>query len=265
MRDNGSLPHRVSYRHPGIDYTAPGSFFVTICCDKRRCLFGDVIGGIMQLNALGDIVRTEWLRSKTIRPEIEMDEFVVMPNHFHGIIHIVHDPLPDVTITCHDGARHNLHSGHGERDPMTGAHIGAPYRSTTCSAVGAHIGAPCRSTTCSTAGAHIGAPCQSTTCSTAKAHVGAPCRSTTCSAVGAHIGAPLRRTARSLGSIIAGFKSTVTMQINAVRGTPRQPVWQSRYHDHRIRTESSLHRIRAYIRNNPMQWYLDKHNPLRRP
>ncbi len=214
MRNNGPFPYRISYRHPRIDYTAPGSFFVTICCDNRRCLFGEVIDGTMRLNAFGEIVHNEWLRSKTIRLEIEMDEFVVMPNHFHGIVRIVHWPLPDGVTT-------------------------AP-------------------------GAHVGAPCQSNAWSTTGAHVGASCQSNAWSATGAHVGAPLRRTARSLGSIIAGFKSTVTMQINAVRGTPRQPVWQSRYHDRLIRTESSLHRIRAYIRNNPLQWHLDKQNPFKK-
>jgi REP element-mobilizing transposase RayT len=73
-------------------------------------------------------------------------------------------------------------------------------------------------------------------------------------------GPSLRRPPRSLGSLIAGFKSAVTKRI---RGTGRHDfVWQRGYHDHIIRDDGDLRRIRHYIRLNPLKWSLDPYNPL---
>ncbi len=80
--------HRRSIRLPAYDYTAPGPYFVTVCTHERLCLFGDVIDDEMRLNETGRIVRDEWMRSADIRREIVLDEFVVMPNHVHGIVMI---------------------------------------------------------------------------------------------------------------------------------------------------------------------------------
>ena len=82
---------RRSIRLPGYDYSAAGLYFVTICTYQRQCLFGAVVNGAMRLNDLGRIVATEWVRSAEIRREIECDEWVVMPNHVHGIVRIVAD------------------------------------------------------------------------------------------------------------------------------------------------------------------------------
>ena len=82
--------HRRSIRLPGYDYTQPGAYFVTFVAHDRECLFGDVVDGVMRLNAFGEIVREEWFRTAVVRPYVMLDpdEFVVMPNHVHGIIWI---------------------------------------------------------------------------------------------------------------------------------------------------------------------------------
>jgi putative transposase len=86
------------------------------------------------------------------------------------------------------------------------------------------------------------------------------------SVVGAHGRAPLQlhRPARSLGSFVAGFKSAVTRRINEMRGTPGLPVWQRNYHEHVIRNEEDLDRIRQYIVENPARWDEDPANPGQR-
>ncbi len=83
--------YRRSIRLAGYDYAQAGAYFVTICTRNRECLFGDVVDGEMRLNQYGAIVRDEWFGSAAIRREIELfdDEFVVMPNHIHGIVWIV--------------------------------------------------------------------------------------------------------------------------------------------------------------------------------
>jgi REP element-mobilizing transposase RayT len=91
MKYNPKIHHRRSIRLKGYDYTRPGAYFVTLCTYHRDEIFGEVINGEMRLSALGEIVREEWLRSAEIRKEIRLveDEFVIMPNHLHGINWIV--------------------------------------------------------------------------------------------------------------------------------------------------------------------------------
>ena len=81
--------HRRSVRLRGYDYSQPGESFVTLCSDQMKALFGRVVNGRMELNALGEIADQEWRQSSTIRRELELDDWVVMPNHVHGIVRIV--------------------------------------------------------------------------------------------------------------------------------------------------------------------------------
>jgi putative transposase len=89
MAYDPSIHHRRSIRLKGFDYTQPGAYFVTIVAHRRLPIFGEITGGVVQLNACGKIARAEWLRTSAIRCEIQLDEFVVMPDHFHAIVTIV--------------------------------------------------------------------------------------------------------------------------------------------------------------------------------
>ena len=86
MKYDPEKHHRRSIRLRGYDYSQAGFYFVTICCYQRQRLFGEVVDGEMQLNQYGEIVENEWTKSSVIRQEIELDEYIVMPNHFHGIV-----------------------------------------------------------------------------------------------------------------------------------------------------------------------------------
>ena len=88
--------HRQSIRLKGHNYSQAGAYFVTICSWKRECLFGEVVNGEMRLNEQGGIAYREWHRSSVIRKEIELDIFVIMPNHIHGIVIIHTNPLSAV-------------------------------------------------------------------------------------------------------------------------------------------------------------------------
>ncbi len=121
MKYDPDRHHRRSVRLKGYDYAQPGAYFVTICTQNRECLFGENVAGKMRLNALWEIVRGEWFRSAEIRAEIELhpDEFVVMPNHIHGIVWIIsHDD--EYSVGAHGGAPQN--------GPNVGAHCHAPLR-----------------------------------------------------------------------------------------------------------------------------------------
>jgi len=82
--------NRRSIRLKKYDYSSPGAYFVTICSNNQECIFGEITdsNGIcsVYLSDYGEVVEDEWLKSTEIRKEINLDHFVIMPNHFHGII-----------------------------------------------------------------------------------------------------------------------------------------------------------------------------------
>lgn len=86
---NPNIHHRKSIRLKGYDYSQAGLYFITICVQDRECLFGHVENGEMMLNDAGRMVENEWLKLPQRFTNIELHEFVVMPNHFHSIIEIV--------------------------------------------------------------------------------------------------------------------------------------------------------------------------------
>lgn len=81
-----SNPVRRSIRLPDFDYTNPGAYFVTICAHDRQYLFGDVVDGLMRVNGWGEIVQQTWAALPEHFTHVELDQFIVMPNHVHGII-----------------------------------------------------------------------------------------------------------------------------------------------------------------------------------
>lgn len=85
---NQNKHHRRSIRLVGYDYSQAGLYFVTLVCQDRAQLFGDIKDGIMYLNEFGQIAADEWLHTQEVRNNVVLHEFVVMPNHIHGIIEI---------------------------------------------------------------------------------------------------------------------------------------------------------------------------------
>jgi len=85
---NPNIHHRRSIRLQGYDYSSEGLYFITICCHNKVCLFGHVMNGEMVLNEYGQVAFNEWMKTPEIRPNVELGEFIVMPNHIHGIIRI---------------------------------------------------------------------------------------------------------------------------------------------------------------------------------
>src|SRR5690606_26303625 len=87
---NPHLHHRRSIRLQGYDYNRAGLYFITICCQDRAHLFGEVRNRAMHLNTLGKIALEEWYHTETVRNNVIIHESVVMPNHLHGIVEITH-------------------------------------------------------------------------------------------------------------------------------------------------------------------------------
>jgi len=126
--------HRRSIRLKGWDYRNSGAYFVTLVAHERELLFGEMVGDEVRLSEFGEIARDEWLASPNIRREIQLDVFVVMPNHIHGIVWIVSD---DVGAT----GRSPLPPPHGPASKSLGSFI-AGYKSVVTKRINQIRGTP---------------------------------------------------------------------------------------------------------------------------
>ncbi|HXF47866.1 MAG TPA: transposase [Verrucomicrobiae bacterium] len=179
--ENRPKPQRRSIRLRGYDYSREGGYFITICTGNRESLFGEIIDGQMRLNDLGLIVQKVWDELPEHYPSIELDKFVIMPNHIHGIIILVGAGLKPALSTPRAGLKP---APTGENSKK-----------------------------------------------------------------------------RSLAEIVRAFKTFSARRINEFRRMPGLPIWQRNYYEHIIRNESSLNKIREYIKGNPLNWALDIENP----
>jgi len=97
LNDQTNFPKRKSPRLVGYDYAREGAYSITVCTHERINHFGQITNGIMYLNAIGMIVNTCWNEIPIHYPSVELDAFVIMPNHLHGIL--VFDDL--VSVSAH--------------------------------------------------------------------------------------------------------------------------------------------------------------------
>jgi putative transposase len=93
MPFNPKKHNRRSIRLKGYDYTQPGAYFITICTSKREHLFGHIKDEKMHLNRYGEAVQFNWNNLPKIYPHVQLDAFVIMPDHIHGIIILKNDPV----------------------------------------------------------------------------------------------------------------------------------------------------------------------------
>lgn len=111
MRFNPDIHHRQSTRIRAYNYSRHGAYFFTIATANRESMFGEVCNGNMSLNISGDKVASEWRALPSRFCGVILDEFIVMPNHIHGIL----------IIDCADGNDKNQGAASGA--PTLGAII----------------------------------------------------------------------------------------------------------------------------------------------
>ena len=100
MKDNErEYTKRKHLRLKGYDYSKSGSYYVTLCTYRRHCLFGSVVGAgpgagptVMEYSFGGKIIDRTWNEMDSHFNNIQLGEFIIMPNHIHGIIHIQNEP-----------------------------------------------------------------------------------------------------------------------------------------------------------------------------
>ncbi|MEI6752437.1 MAG: transposase [Paludibacter sp.] len=220
MPYNPNKHHRRSIRLKGYDYSKAGLYFITICCQDRACMFGEIVGTHvgahpcgrpnndctennnpkMQLNDAGKMVDDEWLKLPKRFENIQLHEYIVMPNHFHGILEIIDVDTVGAPLV---GAQNNDDtsvgsSGRPQIDDINGRPQGhAP-----------------------TAGKTVG---------------------------------DMMDAFKSITTVeyINGVKTMNWQRFNG-------KLWQRDYYEHIIRNEQSYETISNYIINNPAKWKEDK-------
>ena len=140
MTYDATKHHRRSIRLPGYDYRSPGAYFVTICVQRGECLLGQVVDGEMRLSEWGQVASHYWGRIPDHFDHVQLDAWVVMPNHLHGIIVIAGrgEASPASTssaVTLAPGAVPSLDKGAArDASPLQSGSLGAVvgnYKSVT--------------------------------------------------------------------------------------------------------------------------------------
>lgn len=89
---------RKSMRLKGYDYSKPEYYFITVCTQNKKCLFGDIRNRQMVLNDAGRMIEKVWNELPEHYHHVELDAFVIMPNHFHGIIVLCPEPIVEAGL-----------------------------------------------------------------------------------------------------------------------------------------------------------------------
>ncbi|MFZ2537846.1 MAG: transposase [Oscillospiraceae bacterium] len=111
---NPDIHHRQSIRLKNYNYSKNGFYYVTICTENREHLFGEIIDGKIKLNTAGEMIEQIYLGLKQEIYDIQLDKYVLMPNHFHGIIIVGAD-----SISAHNENGTNSNRADIESAPTT--------------------------------------------------------------------------------------------------------------------------------------------------
>jgi len=233
MPYNPNIHHRRSIRLKGYDYSQAGLYFITICCDNRMCLFGNVVNGEMELNDAGKIAYACWMEIPNHFPNAVLHEHIVMPNHVHGIVELVgakhfSPDMPDMPDMPEMPEMPNTSNASNTPNEYFPDNNRAKHFSPDM-------------------------PNTSNTSNTPNEYFPDNNRAKGFS--------PLRSPSKTIGSVVRGFKIGVTKWFRNTMADdfpPQRQVWQRNYHEHIIRNEQSYQTISEYIINNPTKWADDK-------
>jgi len=230
------FPNRQTFRLKNYDYSRNGMYFITICTNNHENLFGEITNGKMVLNEIGKIVEAEWLITPKIRHEIELHDFVIMPNHFHAIV--------EITVGANGGSPENVQ-------------ITPEKLQITTEKLQIHDNVQI------TDNSNPSQISVKQTCVVMSSDAIGSSGVTGSGDVGFGSGeppfAPTGMPPKSLSSLVAGYKSILTNKINKLHSRKiKISIWQRNYHEHIIRDEISYHKIVDYIQNNPSKWQNDK-------
>ncbi|EKT3966110.1 transposase [Flavobacterium psychrophilum] len=225
MGDKFKNKYRIpSARLQSWDYSTNGPYFITICTKNRQHFFGEVINGTMNLNEIGLLAEQFWLEIPKHFTFVELGNFVIMPNHVHGILIInnlktLHCNISNIDST--DSTVQTLQCNVSNNDSIDSINSIDSIDSID------------------------------STVQTLQCNVSTATDNTNKNEQMAKI-SPKQG---SISTIIRSYKSVVTKNAHFI---DENFGWQPRFHDHIIRNAASFDRIQNYITNNPMNWAADK-------
>lgn len=237
------LPQRRTIRWKGYDYAQEGAYYLTICTQDRLHLFGRIADGVMHPSPIGEWAQRCWNAIPDHMVHVDVGDFVVMPNHVHGIV-VIRERLVRVDRALADpvGADHDRPDTMQWPDTM--------QRPDTMPDDGAMP--------------QTGTP-DDHAANAPRAHMRAdhdrPLRPPA-PPTNATTGRPMPIVPHgSLGRIVASYKSAVTRMAYRDGLVPHgTPIWQRNYWDHVIRDDAEQERIAKYIQDNPKNWKGDRFN-----
>ncbi|NBG67131.1 transposase [Acidiluteibacter ferrifornacis] len=230
---NPDKHNRRSIRLKGYDYSSAGLYFITICCQNRISRFGHIENGTMILNEFGRVANDEWLNTPYIRKNIQLGEFIIMPNHMHGIIRILH--AAEFNLPNSTGELHSPQSI--ELNPPQSIELNSPQSIELHSPKSIEMDSP-----------------QSKELNQSD-HEGV-CKTPPQSPQPRQSRHTPQSPSQTIGAIIRGYKSSVTKQLKSLGLNDK--LWQRNYHEHIIRNDKAHENISNYIINNPQKWDNDK-------
>ncbi|MTJ15880.1 transposase [Dolichospermum sp. UHCC 0299] len=282
MPYNSNIHHRRSIRLKGYDYTQQGAYFVTICTHQRNCLFGEIVDGEIKLNTNGEIARGSWLSIPRYFKNVELDEFVIMPNHLHGIIIIDSSEVVGEALANQDfsqlfsevvgEALANQDFSQLFSEVVGEALANQDFSQLFSEVVGEALANQDFSQLFSeVAGEALADQDFSQSFSEVAGEALAnqdfsqqQNLSSQCFAPTVYTGETVKINGtkpQSLAAITQNYKSVSTRQINRMNKAKGNVIWQRNYYEHIIRNEEALNNIREYIVNNPINWVKDQENP----
>jgi putative transposase len=237
---------RRGLRLKHFDYSQAGSYFVTICTHERKPILGSVVAGKVILTAAGEAVAGAWLRLPDRFPSVVLHEFVVMPNHLHGILTITQPIRPTKAGAASSAPTEPT----GQRPRQMGAARSGPTELTE--------EGPKRM------GAASSAPTEATGEGPERMDAASSCAPAQIKDVTGESGDRLlnagKCTGVGLGKILRAFKSLSGIELNRILGRSGGPVWQRNYFEHIVRGEDDFRKIQKYIHENALRWEDDPDN-----
>ncbi len=218
-----------STRLQNWNYSNSGYYFVTICTKDHTCLFGDVKDGKMDMSWRGRIIEKFWTELNNNHLGIKLDDFIIMPNHIHGII-VLHGNIKTINKTDHNNVEtirgvetiHDVDHNNVEKIRDVETIHGVDHNNVeTIRGVETIHELSLREKN------------------------------------DKNIDNRVIRRKMLIPKIIGRFKMQTTKEINIIQKTIGNKLWQSGYYDRIIRNENELRNIKKYIKNNPKKWESD--------
>jgi len=212
-----------SSRSQNFNYASNGAYFITICTKDREHFLGKIIKSKMQLSRMGIIVIKCWFDLPNHYSNCILDEFIIMPNHVHGVI----------IIDNGDDCLNIVETGFPARG-------WSPFRVKTC--------------------LYGNNKTLLKNCRDAKSCVSTAKQKIIKRNMAKQKTNPIPTKYHSLSEMVRAFKTFSARRINEIQNTPGKPIWQPRFYDRIIRNGQELNRIRKYIVENPKEWKRDRNN-----